>query len=224
MRQAEKVETLRGINWSKRPNVKNVSARSMPSLGERMVGVAHHPMEIQPWPQTPYPGGTRSLNRDRGHCLVAKEEATARSSVIGAEGVTAAMVRREPVQHGAGSVAFAKARITTRQSVGRLPKDASRRRSPAQVPESQGRGKSPGKNGRKAKAKQRSLHVVFKTVPSAKGIVSRSGRNSFSIPNSVTSEPSVPLSTAAQHGETSVLSGGNIQSKASLQYPQCVLL
>ena len=32
----------------------------------------------------------------------------------------AVLARREPAQHGAGSVAFAKARITTRQSVGRL--------------------------------------------------------------------------------------------------------
>ena len=120
MRQAEKEETLRGINWSKRPNVKNVLARSMPSSGERMVAVAHHPMEIQPWPQTLYPGGTRSLSRDHRHRLVAKEEATARSSAIGEEDIMAAMARREPVQHGAGSVAFAKARITTRQSVGRL--------------------------------------------------------------------------------------------------------
>ena len=76
-----------------------------------------------------------------------------------------------------------------------------------------GKSKSPGKNGGKAKAK--STHsVVFKTVPSAKGIVSRSEETAL-IPNSVTSEPSVPLSKAAKRGNL-VLSG-NIQSKASLQ-------
>ena len=55
----------------------------------------------------------------RGYHLVAKE-ARARSSVIDAEDVTAALVRRELVQHGARSVAFAEGRTTTRQSVGRL--------------------------------------------------------------------------------------------------------
>ena len=90
----------------------------MPSSGERTVAVAHHPMEIQPWPQMPYPGGTTSLSRDHRHHLEAKE-ARARSSVIDAADVTAALVRRELVQHGARSVAFAKARITTGQSVGR---------------------------------------------------------------------------------------------------------
>ena len=75
--------------------------------------------EIQPWLQTPYPGGTTSLSRDHGHHLVAKE-ARARSSVISAADITAVLARREPAQHGAGSVAFAKARITTRQSVRRL--------------------------------------------------------------------------------------------------------
>ena len=43
-----------------------------------------------------------------------------RSSVIDAEDVTAALARRELVQHGARSVAFAGGRTTTRQSVGRL--------------------------------------------------------------------------------------------------------
>ena len=81
-------------------------------------GVAHHPTEIQPWQQMPYPGGI-NLSRDRGHRLVAKE-ARARSSVIDAEDVTAALARRELVQHGARSVAFARGRTTTRQSVGRL--------------------------------------------------------------------------------------------------------
>ena len=75
----------------------------------------------------------------------------------------------------------------------------------------QGKGKSPGKNG-KAKAKH-AHSVVFKTVPSAKGIVSRLEERA-SVSNSVTSEPSVPLSKAAKW-ENSVLSG-NIQSKASL--------
>ena len=84
-----------------------------------MVAVAHHPTEIQPWQQTPYRGGTINLSRDHGHRLVAKE-ARARSSVIDAEDVTAALARRELVQHGARSVAFAEGRTTTRQSVGRL--------------------------------------------------------------------------------------------------------
>ena len=91
----------------------------MPSSGERMVAVAHYPTEIQPWPQTPYPGGTTSLSRDHRHRLEAKE-ARARSSVIDAADVTAAVARRELAQHGARSVAFAKARITTGQSVRRL--------------------------------------------------------------------------------------------------------
>ena len=46
--------------------------------------------------------------------------ARARSSVIDAEDVMAALARRELVQHGARSVAFAEGRTTTRQSVGRL--------------------------------------------------------------------------------------------------------
>ena len=74
----------------------------------------------------------------------------------------------------------------------------------------QGKGKSPGKNG---KAKAKNAHsVVFKTVPSAKGIVSRLEEASTS--NSVTSEPSVSLSLGVQR-VNSVLSG-NRQSKASL--------
>ena len=75
----------------------------------------------------------------------------------------------------------------------------------------QGKGKSPGKNG-KAKAKH-AHSIMFKTVPSAKGIVSRLEERA-SASNSVTSEPSVPLSKAAKQGN-SVLSG-NIQSKTSL--------
>ena len=54
---------------------------------------------------------------------------------------------------------------------------------------------------------------MFKTVPSAKGIVSGLEERP-SVSNSVTSEPSVPLRKAAKWGN-SVLSG-NIQSKASL--------
>ena len=54
---------------------------------------------------------------------------------------------------------------------------------------------------------------MFKTVPSAKGIVSRSEEASTS--NSVTSEPSVSLSLGVQR-VNSVLSAGNRQSKASL--------
>ena len=76
----------------------------------------------------------------------------------------------------------------------------------------QGKGKSPGKNG-KAKAKH-THSVVFKMVPSAKGIVSRLEEGA-SASNSVTSEPSVPLSLGVQQ-VNSVLSGGNRQSKASL--------
>ena len=43
--------------------------------------------------------------------------------MIGAADVMAVLARRETAQHGVGSVAFAKARIITRQSVGRLLKD-----------------------------------------------------------------------------------------------------
>ena len=59
----------------------------------------------------------------------------------------------------------------------------------------QGKGKSPCKNG-EAKAKH-AHSVVFKTVPSAKGTVSRSEEGA-SASNSVTSEPSVPLSLGVQ--------------------------
>ena len=74
----------------------------------------------------------------------------------------------------------------------------------------QGKGKSPGKNG-KAKAKH-AHSVVFKTVPSAKGIVSGLEEGAS---NSVTSEPSVPLSLGVQR-VNSALSAGNRKSKASL--------
>ena len=76
----------------------------------------------------------------------------------------------------------------------------------------QGKGKSPGKNG-KAKAKH-AHSIVFKTVPSAKGIVSGLEEEA-SASNSVTLEPSVPLSLGVQQ-VNSVLSAGNRQSKASL--------
>ena len=110
----------------------------LPSSGERTVAVAHHPTEIQPWQQTPYPGGTTNLSRDHGHHLVAKE-ARARSSVIDAEDVTAALARRELAQHGARSVAFAEGRTTTRQSVGRLPRC---KQEEAPNPSSRSKGKA----------------------------------------------------------------------------------
>ena len=72
----------------------------------------------------------------------------------------------------------------------------------------QGKGKSPGKNG-KAKAKH-AHSVVFKTVPSAEGIVSGLEERA-STSNSVTSEPSVSLSLGVQR-VNSVLSAGNRQS------------
>ena len=59
----------------------------------------------------------------------------------------------------------------------------------------QGKGKSPGKNG-KAKAKH-AHSVLFKTVPSAKGMVSGLEEGA-SASNLVTSEPSVPLSLGVQ--------------------------
>ena len=69
----------------------------------------------------------------------------------------------------------------------------------------QGKGKSPGKNG-KAKAKH-AHSIVFKTVPSAKGTVSGLEERA-STSNSVTSEPSVSLSLGVQR-VNSVLSAGN---------------
>ena len=100
-------------------SVKNVLARSMPDSRERTVAVAHHPMEIQPWPQMLYPGGSRSLSQDHRYHLEAKEASP--SSVIDVANAMAVRVRREPAQHGAGSVAFAMERITTGQSVRRPP-------------------------------------------------------------------------------------------------------
>ena len=59
----------------------------------------------------------------------------------------------------------------------------------------QGKGKSPGKNG---KAKAKHVHsIVFKMVPSTKGTVSGSEERA-STSNSVTSEPSVSLSLGVQ--------------------------
>ena len=56
--------------------------------------------------------------------------------------------------------------------------------------------------------------MVLKTVPSAKGIVSDMDERA-SVQNSVTSEPSVPVSKAAKWGNP-VLSG-NKQSKAAFK-------
>ena len=158
----------------------------------------------------PYPVGTRKPSRDRGHHLEAKVKARARSSVIGAANVTAVLARREPAQHGVGSVAFAMTRIITGQSVGRPLKDRREEEAQSQY-QKQGKGKSPGKTG-KAKAKH-AHSVVFKMVPSAKGIVSRLEERA-SVSNSVTSEPTVPLSKAAKQGNL-VLSG-NILKHLSL--------
>ena len=74
----------------------------------------------------------------------------------------------------------------------------------------QGKGKSPGKSG-KSKAKH-THSVVFKTVPAVKGVVFEREERA---PNSVTSEPSVPLSKAANRCNP-VLSG-KLQSKTSLK-------
>ena len=167
-----------------------------------MVVVAHHPTEIQPWLQTLYPGGTTNLSQDHGHCLVAKE-ARARSSVIDAADVMAALARRELVQHGTRSVAFAEGGITTRQSVGRLLR-CKQEEAPSPSSRSKGKAKSPGKNG-KAKAKH-ARSIVFKTVPSAEGIVSGL-KEGASASNLVTSEPSVSLSLGVQR-VNSVLSAG----------------
>ena len=149
-----------------------------------------------------------NLSRDRGHRLVAKE-ARARSSVIDAEDVTAALARRELVQHGARSVAFAGGR-THYKAVCRKAAQIQAGGGAQPKFQKQGKGKSPGKNG-KAKAKH-AHSVVFKTVPSAEGAVSGLEERTS---NSVTSEPSVSLSLGVQR-VNSVLSGGNRQSRASL--------
>ena len=67
------------------------------------------------------------------------KEARARSSVIDAADVTAALAIRELVQHGARSVAFAEGRTTTRQSVGRL---LSCKQEEAPNPSSRSKGKA----------------------------------------------------------------------------------
>ena len=82
-------------------------------------------------------GGTTNLSRDHGHRLVAKE-ARARSSVINAADVMAALVRRELVQHGARSVAFAEEE-PLQGSLSEGCSDVSRRRRPTQVPEARER-------------------------------------------------------------------------------------
>ena len=74
----------------------------------------------------------------------------------------------------------------------------------------QGKGKSPHKGG-KAKAKH-AHSMVFKMAPAVKEVVSEREERA---PNSVTSEPSVPLSKAA-NWHNPVLSG-KLQSKASLK-------
>ena len=103
-----------------KPSTKSVWARSMPDSGERTVIVAHCPMEIQPWPQTPYPtASNEEANRDHGHRL---EAGGASNSVIGADDATAVMAKRELVQHGARSVTTVMDGTTTGQSAGKLPK------------------------------------------------------------------------------------------------------
>ena len=128
--------------------------------------VAHHPMEIQPWPQTPYPGGTTSLSRDHGHHLEAKE-ARARGSVIdvadngctGEKGTCPAWGKECGICRGKNHYkAVCQKAAQIQGGGGTQPKF-----------QKHGKGKSPGKNG-KAKAKH-AHSVVFKTVPSAKGIV-----------------------------------------------------
>ena len=144
MRRFVQIETSReggNLTWEKLVEEAKHQERvgkEYAKFRKEMVAVAHHPTEIQPWPQTPYPGGTTSLSRDHGHRLEAKE-ARARSSVIDAADVTAALVRGELAQHGARSVAFAEARITTRQSVGRLLRC---KQEEASSPSSRSKGKA----------------------------------------------------------------------------------
>ena len=151
-----------------------------------------------------------NLSRDHGHCLVAKE-ARARSSVIDAEDVTAALARRELVQHGARSVAFAGGRTTTRQSVGRLLRY---KQGGAPNPSSRSKGKA-NPLARMEKQRPNTLTpLCLRRVPSAEGAVSGSEERA-STSNSVTSEPSVSLSLGVQR-VNSVLSVGNRQSQTSL--------
>ena len=157
------------------------------------MAVAHHSTEIQPWPQMLYPGGTTSLSRDHGHRLEAKE-ARVRSSVIDAADVTAALARGELAQHGAQECGICRGK-NHYKAVCR--KAAQMQAGGGAQPkfQKQGKGKSPGNNG-KAKAKH-AHSVVFKMVPSAKGIVSGLEEGT-SASNSVTSEPSAPLSLGVQ--------------------------
>ena len=173
----------------------------MPDSRGRTVAVAHHPTEIQPWPQMPYPGGSRSLSQDHRHHLEAKEASL--SSVID---VANAMRRREHRECG-----FCNGKNHYRavcQKAASVQKGGG-----AQPQQKQGKGKSPGKSTGKPKAKY-AHSVVLKTVPLAKGVVSEMDERA-SVQNSVTSEPSVPVSKAAKW-ENPVLSG-NKQSKAALK-------
>ena len=159
---------------------------------ERTVAVAHHPTEIQPWPQMPYPGGTTSLSRDRGQPSGGKG-GKGQKQCDRCGRCNAALARRELAQHGARSVAFAEGRITPRQSVGRLLRC---KQEEAPSPSSRSRGKA-NHLARMEKQRPNMLTPLFKTVPSAKGIVSGL-KEGASASNSVTSEPSVPLSLGVQ--------------------------
>ena len=120
--------------------------------------------------------GTTSLSRDHGHHLEAKET-RARSSAIGAEDVTAVLVRGEPAQHGARSVAFAKARITTGQSVGRLFRC---KQEEAPSPSSRSKGKA-NLLARMEKQRPNMLTLLCLRRPISKGDSFQIGRRSFSI-------------------------------------------
>ena len=100
---------------------------------------------------------SRGHNKPQQRHRLEAKEARARSSVIDAADVTAALVRRELAQHGARSVAFAEARITTRQSAERLPR-YRQGRSPTQVPEARERQIS--RQEWKSKGQTRSLRCV----------------------------------------------------------------
>ena len=165
----------------------------MPSSGEKTVVVAHHPMEIQPWLQMPYPGGTTSLSRDHGHHLEAKE-ARARSSVIDVADITVCTGERGTCPAWGKECGICRGKNHYKAV---CQKAAQMQAGGGAQPkfQKQGKGKSPGKNG-KAKAKQ-AHSVVFKTVPSTKGTVSGLEEGT-SASNSVTSEPSVPLSLGVQ--------------------------
>ena len=101
--------------------------------------------------------GTRSLSRDHGHHLEAKVASP--SSVIGVESATAVEARRELVQHGARSVAFARDGTTTRQSAGRLPRSKEQE---VGLNRSMGKGLKPSPG--KAKAKYNAHSMVLKMV------------------------------------------------------------